>query len=55
MVKIFYKLMLINNKKLELIIEGRKILLWKGQYVQEAEADFYQILALGRKTISLLY
>lgn len=39
----------INNKKLELIIEGRKILLWKGQYVQEAEADFYQILVLGRK------
>ena len=38
-----------NNKKLELIINGKKVLLWKGQYVQEAEADFYQILALGRK------
>ena len=36
-----------NNKKLELMIDGRKVLLWKGQYVQEAEADFYQILALG--------
>ena len=39
-----------KNKKLELIIDGVKILLWKGQYVQaKLEATFYQILALGRK------
>ncbi len=38
-----------RNNKLELILDGRKVLFWKGLYVQEAEGHFYQILALGSK------
>lgn len=37
-----------ENKELILKINNSKILVWKGQYVQKAEATFYQILALGR-------
>jgi uncharacterized protein YqgQ len=37
-----------ENKELILKINNSKILIWKGQYVQKAEATFYQILALGR-------
>ena len=37
-----------ENKELILKINNSKILVWKGQYIQKAEATFYQILALGR-------
>ena len=37
-----------KNKKLNLYVNDINILTWKGQYVQEAEATFYQILAMGR-------
>ena len=37
-----------ENKELILKINNSKILVWKGQHVQKAEATFYQILALGR-------
>ena len=30
------------------MINNAKILVWKGQYVQKAEATFYQMLAMGR-------
>ena len=36
------------NKELILKINDTKTLVWKGQYVQKAEATFYQILAMGR-------
>lgn len=40
----------VNKEKKELIlkINGVTTLVWKGQYVQKAEATFYQILAMGR-------
>ena len=37
-----------KNEKLNLYVNDINILTWKGQYVQEAEATFYQILAMGR-------
>ena len=37
-----------ENKELILKINNSKILVWKGQYIQKAEATFYQILAFGR-------
>ncbi len=37
-----------KDKELNLTLNGVKVLIWKGQYVQEAEATFYQILAMGR-------
>ena len=37
-----------KNKELILKINEVKVLIWKGQYVQKAEATFYQILAMGR-------
>lgn len=37
-----------QNKKLNLFVNEINILTWKGQYVKEAEATFYQILAMGR-------
>ena len=37
-----------KNKELVLMINNAKILVWKGQYVQKAEATFYQMLAMGR-------
>ena len=44
-----------KNKKLELIIDGVKILLWKGQYVQEGMSYFLSNSCFRKKTISLLY
>ena len=40
----------VNKKNNELIlkINNSKILVWKGQYIQIANATFYQILAMGR-------
>ena len=38
-----------DNNKLDLYINDIKVLIWKGQYVQQAEATFYQILAMGRE------
>lgn len=35
-------------KELTLKINNAKVLFWKGQYVQQAEATFYQILVMGR-------
>ena len=37
-----------QNKELTLRINNTKVLVWKGQYVEKAEATFYQILAMGR-------
>ena len=37
-----------KNKELILKINEVKVLIWKGQYVQKAEATFYQMLAMGR-------
>ena len=37
-----------NSKELSLKINNSRVLLWKGQYVQQANATFYQILAMGR-------
>ena len=37
-----------EQKELTLNINNSKILVWKGQYVEIAEATFYQILAMGR-------
>lgn len=38
-----------DKNKLDLFINDIKVLIWKGQYVQQAEATFYQILAMGRE------
>ena len=37
-----------KNKKLILKFNDSKTLVWKGQYVEKAEATFYQILGMGR-------
>ena len=37
-----------ENKELILKINNARILVWKGQYVQMAQATFYQVLAMGR-------
>ena len=37
-----------KNQKLNLYTNNINVLTWKGQYVQEAKATFYQILAMGR-------
>ena len=37
-----------KNKKLILRLNNSNTLVWKGQYVQKAEATFYQILGMGR-------
>ena len=41
---------IVNKQDKELILEvnGIKVLVWKGQYVQQANATFYQILGMGR-------
>lgn len=41
---------IVNEQDKELILEvnGIKVLVWKGQYVQQANATFYQILGMGR-------
>jgi len=37
-----------KNKELILKINDSTVLIWKGQYIQKAEATFYQMLAMGR-------
>jgi hypothetical protein len=37
-----------EKKELILKINNSKVLVWKGKYIQKAEATFYQILAMGR-------
>ena len=37
-----------ESKELILKINDIRVLVWKGQYVQQANATFYQILAMGR-------
>lgn len=37
-----------KNKELILKINDSTVLIWKGQYIQKAEAIFYQMLAMGR-------
>ena len=37
-----------KNQELTLKINEAIVLVWKGQYVQKAEATFYQMLAMGR-------
>ncbi len=44
-----------KNKELILKINEVKVLIWKGLYVQKAEATFYQMLAMGRLPFSFLY
>ena len=36
------------DKELSLNINDTRVLVWKGKYIKEAEATFYQILAMGR-------
>ena len=37
-----------DSNQLSLKINNTRVLLWKGQYIQQADATFYQILAMGR-------
>ena len=41
---------IVNTEKKELVLQinGINVLVWKGQYVQQAKATFYQILGMGR-------
>ena len=37
-----------DSEELSLKINNSRVLLWKGKYIQQADATFYQILAMGR-------
>jgi uncharacterized protein YqgQ len=37
-----------DTEELSLKINNSRVLLWKGKYIQQAKATFYQILAMGR-------